>query len=1166
MEIKHKLRKVSFSIVLILLIPVFLNLIWFKEGNILGAGESGLPFYDFNIQQNINKDAWAYYTLGHPINIGAAAAPTYWFLAKLQNLGIPTFVLQATFLWLIFITSGLAVYKLVKMLFPDADWIQALVAVLFYWFNPFSLVNVWNRFLNNFFVFYALLPLVIYLFIKGLKSQNLNFAILIALVSAILSYALTSMVFILLLWGTLFYLGIFQFLSFKKNQLFIIKFFLLVIIFWSLTNLWWISQVFSYLGLGSFDAVTNTSFTKDTNYNTFFLISERLGNLIDIFRLRHASFFNNNQLEWIKLYTFPVIIFLDFLVASIFLLPLLIRKKDLYVLMFGGLLLISIFFAKGNSPPLGELFDRVFLHFSFMQLFRNPFEKIGFILSFSATILFAYGFLKVESFLKYRWKTIFRAIIIFWLVIIWGFPFWTGYVFTADETPINNVSIGYQVKVPTVYKDISNLISSKTGNFRLVVLPIGGEGITYTWEKGYSGVELSNQILPKAATSFNTNIPFYDDISNALGRLISTREGLAKIMDILNSKYVLVRKDIDWKTRRMRDPDNISQRIEKIASASSLEKIKEAGNLTFWEDLSWEDRSIYLTTNLVESKPISPMEDILNVETDNWAALYNSKIPSDDGLTKYEIIHPGFKFSIGEKNIESSIILRDDIVFPAVNILPSSPLYFLIQQKEKFETARISDQNYKIIKRISLLGKRLVEADKEAVSGNFDAAIKALDQYNLQLQELSRYPLGDNPNARDRVAFIQEELYKVFLRHYKSIDQLMSIFPNNKKNRLTHTRKLLRNFLLNLGIEPIFGYMEREDYPLINRAIYQFTVDKEGSYELLFNIPNWNNHFKKSFNEPVLFQVDENLIARKGEMKTDGLLSFGFLSLFAGNHEIGWNGVEPINLIDAPAEFSMEIDHGILEKSFPIKNLDPFSTYVLNVDYLIKKGSGVLVSIEGNNDSIKKGIVQRQFRKNLGQDVYDYAQKRYTAYYTPARTSDTANLIFSVFPWNNCNDIYRTNRMERCEDEEFKKPYDRNTEVVISDVSLVKIMTETPFLKLKRSGFEDSQLPELSFQKLNNSSYEVYIKNAKEKYALILSELYDPAWVITDKDGIVIAKNHFLANSYANGWILDQKGDYQIKVKFIPQDLLEKSRLVSIIAFVSGLILVSFAFFRKAKK
>ncbi|MCL4415081.1 MAG: glycosyltransferase family 39 protein [Actinobacteria bacterium] len=583
-----------FPLFIIATIPALLVVIWFKSGEILGTGESGLPFYDFNIQLNINKDAWAYYTLGHPLNIGAAATPTYWFFTQLQNLGVPTFILQAFFIWIIFLIAGLAIYKLVRELFASIGWIHALLAVLFYWFNPFSLVNVWNRFLNNFFVFYALLPISVYLFLKGLRRRNYIFALLIGFVSALLAYALTSVAFVFMFWGVLFYLGVFYFITHRGERLFIFKFFLLTLFFWFLTNFWWISQVLSYLQLGSFNEVIKTSFKQDTNYNTFSLLSERLGFLTYIFRLKHTSFFTDIfQQAWVRIYSFHLIVFFEFLISGIFLLPLIVKKRSGYVIMMAGLLFISIFLAKGNNPPLGEIFDKTFSSFSFLQIFRNPLEKIGFILSFSAAVLFAAGCFEIERIIGLSRKIITRIVISLFLLVIWGFPFWTGYVFTNTESPINKLEVGYRVKVPVVYKEVLKWLNSQRENFRLIGLPIGGEGITYTWEKGYSGVELTNQLLPKAAISFNTNIPFYDDISSALGRLISTREGLAKIMDILNSKYVLVRSDIDWKARGMRDPDIISRRIEKIASASSLEKIKEGDSLIFWMDTGWKDRSIY---------------------------------------------------------------------------------------------------------------------------------------------------------------------------------------------------------------------------------------------------------------------------------------------------------------------------------------------------------------------------------------------------------------------------------------------------------------------------------------------------------------------------------------------------------------------------------------------
>ena len=149
----------------------------------MGTAEAGLPFYDFQIQYNVNKDAWANYALGYPANISVASIPTNLLFAFLQNFGIPVFLMQAFFLCITLIISGISIYFLTKNFFPNVGKKFLILAPLFYWFNPFSMVNVWNRFLNNFFIFYMLLPASVLFFLKGLQSRRYIYAFFIGLIS-----------------------------------------------------------------------------------------------------------------------------------------------------------------------------------------------------------------------------------------------------------------------------------------------------------------------------------------------------------------------------------------------------------------------------------------------------------------------------------------------------------------------------------------------------------------------------------------------------------------------------------------------------------------------------------------------------------------------------------------------------------------------------------------------------------------------------------------------------------------------------------------------------------------------------------------------------------------------------------------------------------------------
>lgn len=1142
-------------LIVLFIIPVILVVLWFKDANILGTGESGLPFYDLMLQFKNFSYAWANYALGHPTNITIASVPTYWFFAQLQNIGVPAFLLQAFFLWFSLTVSGISIYFLTKELFPKLDQKIYLLAPLFYWFNPFGMVNVWNRFLNNFLVFYACLPLVLLLFIKGIRSKKYIYAILIGLSSLILSYASSSITFSLILWFVLSYTALFYVvLNRQGDKLFVVKFFLITLLFWFFINFWWISQVLSYVALGSFSAVTSSSFTTDSNYNTFFLLSQRLGNLIDVVRLKHASFFADiENIRWVGIYQFPLLTLLEFLIAGTYLLPIIIRRRQKEVLFLGGLFILSIFFMKGNNPPLGEIFNQAFINFSFLQLFRNPLEKIGFILPLSAAPLFCLGVSLLIGKFATKWRRMAYLIFLSWLLIIWGGSFWSSLVFTGTESPTNNINVGYQVKVPEFYKDVSNWLSAQGNNFRLIIFPIGGEGITYTWPQGYSGVELSNQLLPVTSVSFSTNIPFYKEVSSDLERIFLTRENFPKVMDLLNAKYIVVRSDIDWKIRGMRNPHAIQNRLQDLESEGKFRKIGEFGNLLIWENLEWKDNTVYATSGLTRFFGSSNIEDILAVENHQDLAIYNGNSLKEDRLIKSEVIKPDVRFGLGSEKI-TEVNISDDFMFPSVRILPSEYLYPLILLKEKIEMNTIKDHNTLILKKLSLLGKRLHEAVIEAEKGHHQAALTSLNLYRQQLRELLPDLAGISKIGGD-FFILQEDAYKIFLKHFDRFKRVKNAFPEDKKGEIVTFEETLRKELIDYKIIPYFGYLDEPNFPIQGRMVYQFTTEEEGDYELLLDSKSWDKYFKTSLDKPFIFQVDREIVSRIGKPLNNKLVSYGFFHFTPGKHEIAWNTPEEINLVDASSQLNLRIDHGVIEKSFPINNFDSYSEYVLSLNYWLERGSGVEVIVSQDNDRVRKGKPESRFGKLLGPDTYDFDRKDYTAYIIPSTTADSANLIFRVKPWNNCEEIFRTKGKEKCLDENFRRPYDRITEVSLDNISLVKVSTEIPILRKEEIFDFSTHLPRISYKKINATEYKVKIEGAKGPFIFVLSQLFDPAWKIYI-DGKEAGQKHFLANTYANGWIIDRSGNYDLTLKFTPQDLLVKGEIVSLSAAVAGLILV----------
>lgn len=1149
----------------IILVSFILIAIWFRHGNIMARGESGIPFYDPHLQFQINGWAWASYTLGHPTNISVSSAPTYYLLSILKQAGLPEFLSQAFFFWLVLVASGTGIYLLAVEFFPALQARLIILAIFFYWFNPFVLVNIWNRFLNNFFVFYSFLPIALWLFIKGLNSKKYIFSIILGLLSVIFSYAFTSMAFILLFWLLIGYATLFAIIFKDSNfreRLFTLKFFLLTLFFWVLVNFWWLNQVVSYLTLGSFSTVAGSSFVAENNYQTFAALSERLGNVLDILRLRHGTFFSDPQLPWIEIYNLlPVVIF-EFAILFLIVTSTVLGRRNLGVLFFGGLFIFSAFLAKGNNPPFGEVVDNIFWRVPLLQLFRNPFEKFGFLLILSAAFLFIFGLHIVLERLKGRWgKLVYSIVIIF--LITWAFPFWTGLVFTSDETPTNDLNVGYQVKVPDFYRQARDWIRAQNEDFRLIALPIGGEGITYKWDKGYSGVELSNQLLPLTSISFATNIPFYEKVSKKIEEIFLSNQDLIKVMDALNVRYMMERRDIDWQARKMRDPNSIHSEILEKEKAGQLKKAAEFGELSFWEHPHWQNKKVNVANKIVLASPESDISDLQILNYPSVVLPKKTSAGKINDLITGEIIHPQARFTLAHKPLPVFGIRQD--LFPHVNVLPSSPIYQLILVKDMLEINSTRNLEALLRQRLINLGKRLVEAKLESDRKNMVGIMRAVERYNKLLDPTLKQYKGVR-SVHEKI-ITQEELYSIFFQHLSVLENIKQTFQNDEiKNFLGNTEENIKQKLISFDIFPSFGFKEGENFPIKSRVLYQFNVNSEGDFELIWGKQLLNNFYKIKEGDELLLQINDKVIPKKVFTNKQGYVSFGKIRLSPGIHTIGLNTPDGKNLILSQPEINFKADHGEQILRLPIQNLDSRSTYSLSFDYWIKKGSGIKVLLEGNNSPVKNGVVVPSFSEIIGPNFYDFTPKNFFSGLEISEGADSTTLIFKVEPRNDCETIFYSRNRTRCKDKDFRKAYDKTTEVSVSNISVTRNLDDRPLLI--RIGLDDDKvsLPAVSFNRINPTEYQLSVKDAKVPFILIFSELFDPGWEILSRQDKRETFEHFPVNSFANGWFVDRTGNLDFSIKYAPQKLLDLGEKISSISLaVGGLIVIGSILSRRFK-
>lgn len=618
-------------IAFIILVASLLIVIWFREGLILGTAEDGLIFYNLSNYYHQSEYTWMEYPgLGSPSLNLTAGKPTYYLLSSAQALGIPGFIIQGVVMWFLLISAALGVYLIVKELFPKLPLKYILLSILFYWFNPISLVDVWNRFLLNYIFFFALLPICSFFYIKGLRSRKYYFILALNICLIIYSYAFSYIAFTILFFIWLFLITFFYFLLNKNWQIriFALKYLFLTLLVFSIANSWWVLPSLKLYFSGGSSPTANL-FLKQNSPEILKALSKSLGSLTGIFKLINTSFLSSDSLGWVKLYYSPLLYIIQYFFVGIILLFIIKFRKDLIVLFLGSLFLTIVFLSKGINPPFGEIYGLIFKKVLILQVFRNPFEKFGFLLSLVASLLLGpsiYEWIK-DTLNKFE-KFIYQAFL-FSILLFLGLPFFTGLILTNKFPPTDNYSIGYKVKVPEYYTKVNYWLVNRGNNFRYIGFPIKDEGVTYNWEKGYAGVELPVALFSNSGLLHTTSVPFFNQIIPQIEQSLMSDKDFFNLANLVNAKYYMLRYDIDYKLRAMTAPAVIEKKLKEREQKGEVENVATFGKVSIWENKKWKDRTFYIAEKIINVKNFDDIQDLTKVNVSDGDILIDQ-----DGFNK----------------------------------------------------------------------------------------------------------------------------------------------------------------------------------------------------------------------------------------------------------------------------------------------------------------------------------------------------------------------------------------------------------------------------------------------------------------------------------------------------------------------------------------------------
>jgi len=498
---------------------------------------------------------------------------------------INPFYIQFSYYLIMFYLAFLGFYQSVS-LFNQKNKILNLYVSLIYIINPVSAFFL-LRFQYPYITIYYLFPLIFYLTHKAITSTStkeflkftlINFSLLACF--SIIYAAMPTLFLLFFFW--MFYSLAFIFYSFIQSPKSIFKIilsrFIPFFVIWLLINLYWLVPFVIELSSPNTLIQVKEVLNINENVQTFIFFSGRDSDIISIITLLTQEFLSFLNHRLFVQYGILIFAFIPFIVIVINLFEILKKRKSYFnKFNLNYFLIISLFltffiFIRGSNEPFGKFIKYIFINVPIFQVLRNPFEKISLIYTFFFILIFAISF--INLFNKYKYSRYILSIVLFSYVFFVSHKMFNTKLLLGPIPPFNNSQVGFKLKVPESYKNISNNINqnkNRIGISRTLLVPTVQEGITYNWEKGYIGVDFIQNYISNDAYSF-VSPDIYEDRKRLILNLPYAKDK-SGVLQLFGFKHLVFRNDFDYLSREINNPDILKENLLYLVDPSTYNTV-----------------------------------------------------------------------------------------------------------------------------------------------------------------------------------------------------------------------------------------------------------------------------------------------------------------------------------------------------------------------------------------------------------------------------------------------------------------------------------------------------------------------------------------------------------------------------------------------------------------
>lgn len=1107
---------------------------WFRYGFLYGGGDVGIPSYDPQRILDIARFVWWDAAApGALVPHGVTSLPVQFFQSTLSGIGLPFFAIQATLFWILLFLTGYGMFLVGLSVFGKDKFLLAILCGLFYMFNPYMMIQVWHRFIHNSFFLAAFLPFF-YLFWDDWIKKGKFISILLFLLANI---------FGVYLYGTIAYVVTIVFiLSFIfLNHIFIpwqglnnfkqiTLRFITGLILWVLIHTWWLLPTFSIS-----PALFSTQHRTYESLATLLTLSRQTGIPYTLSGIN--PFYLFEQADFGEMYKHPVFLTMMWLPLLLLIPGFMVAIRSKILSLWGILLIMAVFLAKGAAAPFGHIYIFGFTTFFPLGVLRNPFEKLGILLPFSLAIISAVGVKWYLERFNRRGMIFLRTGLIVLLVLQLGvflWPFWLGKLIGKfDKLAL--------VDVPKYYEQADDFLKQQKKDGKILHLPLPqGESVAYNWQHAFSGIE-SSQLLFTSLPSISRglNIEHVDDMVSAASNIFREDVEDEKIINILkhlNVRFIVLHKDVVWQGGYLDDPLKLQGLLD---NKSFLEKKGNFGELVVYEMVEkYFKPRIYTASSvnfLSRGEKNSLWPYLLSQNNSDIISTINS---NDQSIINplQTIVIPTKVWTFQPKDIPLEKAIAE--LPAAAKILPGSRFYFLIRLKENFRIfTSLGPEKLKL--KLDFLGKRLVEATRLNESGK-----KTIDTVNTYRKSVSEVFYTDN--LKDQLDFIggREFVKGLFAKHLAILDALLEKADSSENEIIRQAKDELLAVIQKSEFVPTYNIQPNTGIENLEYTIYHFQVPLQGEYELLMANAKTRDVYKDKL-ENFEFQIDGNKKKLQGA-PVNGFMSYGKIKLDAGKREFILIAAPSNNLFDFSEGLITSGDVTVLDNeiwvasakegdSFFEAGITPLTAdtwYTVRFEAWIKSGDKFKLQL------ISDGNVE--YDKFFTQDTNIDGWNKYREgilFNKPAATH--ATIRFLVEPEDGKESVtvaFKNIVIERL----------LNNPVFLRSAGTVQISADTA--------------SSVRFTQRSPVHYSGKIKLDSGGF-IIFSESFHKDWqlkLFNDKESFV-PKQRFLANMYANAWFVPQGGEYNFELEFTPQRVFYKGLQIS---FITSLLITGFYLFK----